>query len=41
MRKKNDELLSLMKQIDESKPKEGWGQKAKKDMTDDDQFNNY
>lgn len=42
MRKKNDELLELMKQIDESKPKQGWGVKAKKDLEDeDDHFNNY
>ena len=30
-----------MKELDESKPKQGWGQKAKKDLQDDDQFNNY
>jgi hypothetical protein len=30
-----------MKQIEDNKPKEGWGQKAKKDMSDEDQFNNY
>jgi hypothetical protein len=41
MRKKNDELLELMKQIENGKPKEGWGIKAKKDMLDEDQFNNY
>lgn len=41
LRKKNEELLELMKQIEDNKPKEGWGQKAKKDMSDEDQFNNY
>ena len=41
LRKKNDELLELMKQIEDGKPKQGWGQKAKKDETDEDQFNNY
>jgi len=32
LRKKNDELVELMKQIEDSKPKEGWGVKAKKDL---------
>lgn len=41
LRKKNDELLELMKQLDENKPKQGWGQKAKKDMQDEDEFSNY
>lgn len=41
LRKKNDELLGLMKELEDGKPKQGWGQKAKKDMNDDDQFNNY
>jgi hypothetical protein len=32
MKKKNDELLELMKQIEDGKPKQGWGVKAKKDV---------
>jgi hypothetical protein len=31
LRKKNDELLELMKQIENGKPKEGWGIKANKE----------
>lgn len=40
MRKKNDELLGLMKQIEDGKPKQGWGVKAKKDI-EGDEFNHY
>ena len=30
MKKKNEELLKLMQKIEDDKPKDGWGQMAKK-----------
>ena len=44
MRKKNEELLNLMKAIEEDKPAEGWGFKKKLTTVNDqkqDQFDGY